>query len=304
MNHWPGVRLRVTEGWDDDDYHSPDSLHYEGRAVDITTSDRDRSKYGMLARLAVEAGFDWVYYESRSHIHCSVKSDSSHTSHLMGCFTAESTVTMANGDKRRLADLEIGEKVQSVDAKGNIILSEVLTFLDRDVNQTREFVRLETSDSQSITVTPSHLVMVWLPKLHQIRYVFADKVEEGDYLLVNVNNNLEPRKVRRVSAVLSQGVYAPLTSEGTLIVDSIAASCYAVVDSQKVAHWSFAPYRVVNQVWRWLVPSSSSTLSKSQKETSSTSISRTREQQNGINWYAKALYTIKDIILPTDWIYK
>ncbi|XP_021928803.1 sonic hedgehog protein isoform X1 [Zootermopsis nevadensis] len=288
MNQWPGVKLRVTEGWDEEDTHSSDSLHYEGRAVDVTTSDRDRSKYGMLARLAVEAGFDWVYYESRAHIHCSVKSESSQAAKTGGCFTAETTVQTSRGTLLRLEELRVGERILALDTTtGSFKYSEVILFLDRDPEQRREFLRLRTASGRTLTVTPSHLLMVAsnTSDTYRVQAVFADRVKVGDRVLIH--NRLQPEidTVISTEAILKRGVYAPLTREGTVVVDGIVASCYAVVDSQSIAHWSYAPFRLYKSFLSLISKNVSSARSVSQAPI-------------GVHWYANILYTVAQYILP------
>lgn len=177
----------------------------------------------------------------------------------------------------------------SVDEYDNIVYSEVFMFLDREDDENREFVRLKTEDGSTLTVTPAHLLMLWKPQDHNVKYTFADKVAEGDYLLVNVDGVLKPRKVVWLEVAYEKGYYAPLTKTGTIIVDSVAASCYALVDSQSIAHWSFLPIRWVDTISH-LFQSRDQLLTKS--------------NQHGIHWYAKILYSMKDYVLPTNWIYR
>lgn len=72
-SEWPSFKLRVTEAWDEDDEHSSNSTHYEARGIDLTTHPLDSTKYGRLGRLAVNAGFEWVWYENEFHVHASLR---------------------------------------------------------------------------------------------------------------------------------------------------------------------------------------------------------------------------------------
>lgn len=323
MNQWPGVKLRVTEGWDEEGHHAIDSLHYEGRAVDITTSDRDRSKYGMLARLAVEAGFDWVYYESRFHIHCSVKSEKSESTRSGGCFESNSLVFTPKGSIT-ITDVKIGDEILAVDSDGNLKFSEVLLFLDRDPLSSRLYYQIETESGSKISLTPSHLIFVsdhnstQFRKQMNSRAEFAKNVQKGQFLYTSslgdnkmnksmtITDNHQSNKhfayldrVVSVETKLGIGAYAPLTREGNLIVNNIIASCYAVINDQSIAHWSFLPIRLLDNI-KHSFESITYLLNIRQLKSTKSLVS---SHQNGVHWYPKMLYSLSKYIIPYDKMY-
>ncbi|XP_044200611.1 indian hedgehog B protein-like [Thunnus albacares] len=293
MNLWPGVRLRVTEGWDEDGHHSEESLHYEGRAVDITTSDRDRNKYAMLARLAVEAGFDWVYYESKAHIHCSVKSDHSVAAKSGGCFPGEALVSLEDGHQKFIRDLRPGERVltsSGSDGSGELVYDEVVTFLDRDPVTQKLFYTLQTEAGAHLSLTAAHLLFVSegncsegaVPARGALRTVYASDAQPGQCVLVVEGNAGQSyseghlSRITRVTVRESRGAFAPLTKRGTLVVDGVVASCYAVVDQQSLAHWAFSPLRLMHS---WT--------------------SAVGYQEDGVHWYSRLLHWLGGMLLDS-----
>lgn len=249
MNQWPGIRLRVTEAWDEDGNHPPGSLHYEGRAVDITTSDRRPEKYGLLAQLAVEAGFDWVHYESKHRVHCSVKADHSLAVEKGGCFPGWARVTVAGGMQKSLSSLTPGDRVMALSGTGQVVYSQVLLFLHRDQQSWSAFLSLETEHGHRLALTPNHLVFLdphCRQENSEYQPQFASRVRQGDCVLIHkAEQQVHASQIISVSLTESVGVYAPLTDAGTLFVDGVLASSYALVEDHRLAHWAFGPLRLL-----------------------------------------------------------
>ncbi|KAK1335295.1 LOW QUALITY PROTEIN: hypothetical protein QTO34_004880 [Cnephaeus nilssonii] len=268
MNQWPGVKLRVTEGWDEDGHHSEESLHYEGRPW--TSPHRDRSKYGMLARLAVEAGFDWVYYESKAHIHCSVKAENSVAAKSGGCFPGSATVHLEQGGTKLVKDLRPGDRVLAADDQGQLLYSDFLTFLDRDDGAKKVFYVIETREPRErLLLTAAHLLFV-APHNDSgagrppggapgRRALFASRVRPGQRVYVVAerggDRRLLPAAVHSVTLrEEATGAYAPLTAQGTILINRVLASCYAVIEEHSWAHRAFAPFRLAHALLAALAP--------------------------------------------------
>lgn len=273
-----GVRLRVIDAYDVDSgrkrHHGKHSLHHEGRAVDIATEDLDKNKYPQLGRMANEAGFDWVYYATRGYIHASVKTDAEQERLSYNCFPETASVHLEGGRTKTMKELRIGDKVAAMDTSGRIVYSRVVTFLDIKPNTSGEYISIQTRNpAAEVTITESHLIYQ-LNKHSPLESVrFARDLRVGDFVYIRNGAGMEKFTAGRVNGVkrsTAKGAYAPLTETGNIVVDNVLCSCYAVISSHELAHWSFAPLRFAD----WLFPGI------------------TAHSSSGMHWYARILHKI------------
>ena len=74
----------------------------------------------------------------------------------------------------------------------------------------------------------------------------ASCIKHEDYILEtkNPSSHIQSTQVNSIDTVRKQGVYAPMTQCGTIVVDNVLASCYASYPSHTIAHAIMAPLRI------------------------------------------------------------
>lgn len=200
-----------------------------------------------------------------------------------------------------MKNLKVGDEILTLNSAGQPEFSPVLMFLDRNREVEELYYTLETVSGRKLTATPQHLLFfgdrVTVSEiLGQADFVRNARI--GDYILsADGNSTVRPDRIVSITTSVSKGAYAPLTTTGNLFVNDVTASCYAVVNSQTLAHLSFFPVRLAHSFVEF-----GNYLSRHLR---STPVVRSSSQgvDSGVNWYASMLYTRFRFLIPTRLVY-
>ncbi|XP_009951282.1 PREDICTED: indian hedgehog protein, partial [Leptosomus discolor] len=199
-----------------------------------------------------------------------------------GCFPGRALATLEDGARMPLWALRPGQRVLAMDGAGRPTYSDFLAFLDKEPRALTSFHVIETREPpRRLALTPTHLLFVAenaSAPAARFRPTFASHVRPGHFVLVAVaEGGWQPAEVVGVRDRRDMGAYAPLTRHGTLVVDGVVASCFALVQEQHLAQLAFWPLRLYHSLVGW-----------------------PGVQGDGVHWYSGLLYRLGQLLLPPD----
>jgi len=134
------------------------------------------------------------------------------------CFSMMSTVYVQEKGQTSMANVEVGDVVLTMNG-----FEKIYTIDHRNENEATDFLQIVTDSDNAIELTSKHLI--YLHDKHDP--VEAGTVKVGDKLLTGTSDAAE---VSKVSVVTRNGLFNPITSSGTLVVDGLATSTYTAID--------------------------------------------------------------------------
>ncbi|CAF0722704.1 unnamed protein product [Didymodactylos carnosus] len=152
---------------------------------------------------------------------------------------------MKSGLLKPVAELKSGDVVIAMNiAKNEVVESEILMVAHSSPTTLTLFTAIEAWNGQKVFLTPKHLIALSLQTNTTPSFIYAENVQENDYIYVRDEyNQLMSVKVKSVSEEMKMGYYSPLTLEGTIIVNDVVTSVYALINSHHLAHNGLAPLR-------------------------------------------------------------
>lgn len=162
--------------------------------------------------------------------------------HHCCCFPADAMVNVTGKGSIPMMKLQVGDEVEAMTSAGFLTHSQVGFFLHRDPEQSAEFVSLETDDGREVVLTPDHqLGVVDDIGDGNVMFMFAADVAVGMKLVIPMTDFPQIVTVTSSRRQTLTGIYAPCTTEGTIVVSGCGCSCYAMIQHEDV-HQSLAMF--------------------------------------------------------------
>jgi len=172
------------------------------------------------------------------------------------CFPLNAKISIKNGTFCPVQKIHQNTNVELLSATlefGKVSATKFSGWLHNDPKFSAVFLNLVTESGDSIDLTPDHLIHVANCENNQYeRTVNAENVKigtashllfatidfyvfsfnfQGTCLFVYNGTHLNPSPVLKIATSRKTGVFAPITSSGSLLVNNISVSCFSVLDN-------------------------------------------------------------------------
>jgi len=142
------------------------------------------------------------------------------------CFAGTERVTLENGATKAIADVQAGDRILTVNAKGEQVYSDVAYLPHGKNTETAVFMVLATEAGRDVKMTANHMLPAGVCSAASLPVVAASAVTVGD--CVETVSGRE--RVVSVGTVAGEGIYTVIAMEELLVVNGVVATPYGGVN--------------------------------------------------------------------------